>query len=349
MKVLHLLTSNRYSGAENVAITIIKVTHNDYQSLYVSPKGDIESNCIQNNIPYKGIEKFTINNIRKVIKEFKPDIIHAHDFRATTKCVLTFTKIPIISHLHNNPPWIQKLNFNSIIYAVVALKCKKILGVSDAIRKEYIFSKLIESKWNMISNPFDSGRVIEMSTQGNADIEDRNIDLVFLGRLTEQKDPFRFIEIVEMIKYQNPNIRCIMIGDGVLRKRCEQLIQNKGLSENIKCIGFLDNPFYIMKSAKLFVMPSKWEGYGLGALEAMTLGLPVLATPVGGLKNIVNSKSGLLCSTNEAFVEEILYLLENNEIRQSKSLAARQRVREIVNIKEYKQKLDGIYKEVIEE
>ena len=92
MKVIHVLNSNRYSGAENVAITIIKELNNEMDCLYACPRGPIEEILKKENIKYIPIKKLSIREINKVIKEYNPDIIHAHDFRASIICSRTYFK-----------------------------------------------------------------------------------------------------------------------------------------------------------------------------------------------------------------------------------------------------------------
>ena len=83
MKVLHILNSNKYSGAENVVITIIKNMPQNFECCYLSCSGPIEKTLLENGIRFKLVDKLSINAIKRVVKEFSPDIIHAHDFKAS--------------------------------------------------------------------------------------------------------------------------------------------------------------------------------------------------------------------------------------------------------------------------
>ena len=111
-KVLHVLSSNKYSGAENVATYIVKLTNDNYESVYTSPKGSIKESLKLRGIKYIQMNDFSVSEIKKVIHDYKPDIIHAHDFTATIKCILVNSKLPIVSHIHQNPTWIKKINKN---------------------------------------------------------------------------------------------------------------------------------------------------------------------------------------------------------------------------------------------
>ena len=81
-KVMHILNSSAYSGAEKVVITIIKNMPQEYKCCYVSPEGTIRKQLQKNDILYFGINRLSIRELRKILKEYQPDIIHAHDCRA---------------------------------------------------------------------------------------------------------------------------------------------------------------------------------------------------------------------------------------------------------------------------
>ena len=82
MKVLHVLKSNRYSGAENIAITIC-ANMQKYMCAYTSPIGPIDEKLKEQNIKYYPMKKFCVMELKRVVKEFEPDVIHAHDFSAS--------------------------------------------------------------------------------------------------------------------------------------------------------------------------------------------------------------------------------------------------------------------------
>lgn len=125
LKVMHILCMTTYSGAENVAITLINSLKDKVHSVYVSPNGPIRDIVIKNGIEHYAIEKVDIKSVRKAITDIQPDIIHAHDFTAGVLCAFTAGKIPVINHLHNNSPWIKHLSVKSLLYGVTCFRYKK--------------------------------------------------------------------------------------------------------------------------------------------------------------------------------------------------------------------------------
>lgn len=342
-RVLHIVNSNSYSGLEKVAIDIIKNLENEYDLYYVTQDGSIVERLEKENVKRIKLNKMSIREIRRICKEYKPDIIHAHDYTATIITAFSFVKVPIISHLHNNAPWIKKLNLYSIIMLIASMRIKKILTVSDAIRKEYIFSKYISKKIENISNPVSVEDIINKVPK---QIE-KKYDICFCGRLTKAKNPIKFISIISELKKDIPNIKSIMLGDGELRKECEEKIEKLNLQNNIKMIGFVENPYIYMAEAKIFCLTSDWEGYGLVAFEALALGLPAYVTPVGGLSDIVDEQCGKLCSENYDFVTSITKVLNDEKLYVLKRINAMEKSKQLENISQYIHKLKNIYINVV--
>lgn len=344
-KIMFIMPNKGYSGAEKVVIQIIENLKNKYEFIYVSEPGEINQYLQDRNIRHiKTKKRLDKNEIEEIVKKEKPSILHATDYRASTVASFVNTKIPIISHLHNNPPWLKNLNKNSIAYLLASRKFKKILTVSDSIELEYIFSKLIKNKIENISNPISRREILDNISNNKTD---KIYDICFVARLCKQKDPIRFVDIIEKIKDIIPNISVIMIGEGSLNEEVKQYIIEKKLSDTINLLGFKKNVYEYMNESKIFCLTSKWEGFGLVAFEALTLGIPTYVTPVGGLVDIVDNDCGYLCHTNEEFVNEMITVLKDKKKYQTKSNNAIEKSKKLDNIEEYMSKLDKIYQDLV--
>lgn len=311
--VMHVFKSNIFSGAENVAITIINLINknkaNNIDFVYVSPKGPICKVLEENNIKYEGISKLNIKEIRRVYKKYRPDIIHVHDSYASCITSVSFANTKLISHIHGDPAWLKHINLKTIMYLLSTFRFNKIIFVSSVIRDDFVFSKLIKNKLIILKNPVNIEDIIEKS---NIEIDAVNkFDLIFIGRLSEEKNPTLFIELVSEIKKYCKEIKAAIVGDGVLRIVCEAKIKELRLSENIQMLGFLDNPYAPLKNSKVLVLTSISEGYPLVLIEAITLNVPVVTTNVGGVKEIVNNFSGKLCNTKKEMIDEITKLIND--------------------------------------
>lgn len=345
MKIIHVLNTGSYSGAENVAITIINRMKNKNDITYVSLDGPIREYIEENNINYEPVKKISINEIKKVIKKYDPDIIHAHDFTTSIICALVCGNRRLISHIHNNPLWIKKINIYSIAYLLSSIKYKKVLLVSKAIEDEYVFSKIMKNKFQVVGNPLDIDRVINLSKKQSIQ---ESYDIIFLGRFSEQKNPIKFIEIIKKISTEiKQDISAVMIGDGPLKEVCINIIKQQNLNNKIKIKNFMKNPYTILNNSRLLCMTSQWEGYGLVAIEALSLKKPVVATNVGGIPQIVNERCGKITNNIDEMIKEIDKLINDNEYYNKKSNNAIERAKELNNIDEYIKRLEEIYNQCI--
>lgn len=340
IKVLYLVGSNKFSGAENVVCTIINNMDDSIECLYCCPKGPIEEQLNNRNINYKLIDKLSYNCLKQIIKKYKPNIIHAHDYRATFYASLFYKKCKIVSHIHVNNPLMNKKTFYSILFNGVFKRISNIVWVSDSALDNYCYKTKVLNKSQVIYNVIDS-KYIEKRTKEYDPKE--FFDLVFIGRLSTQKNPERLIDIIEMIKQKNDNIRLAILGDGEKKNELEELIESKKVSKNVKMYGFQENPYPILKNSKILIMTSRWEGTPMVALEAQALGKPIISTPVDGMKKIINNDvNGYLADNNNELVDHVIsYLEDKNYLKLCKNV--KDNFKKINNEKEYFNKIKKLY------
>lgn len=341
-KVIHILNTNKYSGAENVAITIINnVNKNEkFKCLYMSPEGEISKVLKKNGIEYIPVKKLSCREIRRICKKYNPDIIHAHDFRASIKCALLKKNNLLIFHIHNNPPWIKRININSFSFLLAGLKADKILTVSKAIGKEYIFFNFIRNKTRCIGNPLERKKILK---QVKGIDSEKKYDICCTARISKQKNPMEFLNIIYQVKSIIPEIKAIWIGDGEMKNDMKQKIKELGMENNVKLLGFKNNPYEYMKKSKIFLLTSDWEGFGLSAFEALTLGLPCVVNNVGGLREIVTNDCGKLFVNSQEAVENIIKMLKDTKLLENKSQKAKNRAKHLENINDYIEKIIKLY------
>jgi len=344
MRVIHLLFSNSYSGAEKVVIDIIK-GNPKIEFLYVSNDGSIQEWLKEEGITHMLLKKFSVMEISKIVKDFKPDIIHAHDFRASIIVPFVTRNIPIISHLHNNQPWIKTLNLKTCLYLRIAKSFASIFVVSSAIKNE--FYHLIESKIpiTVVSNPIDKQEIIRKS---NLMDWEESYDIVVLGRLSLPKNPLRSLRLFSFYLETNKKGTIAFIGDGELRGEVESFINDQSINDHVRILGFQKNPYPILKRGKVMLMLSNWEGFGLAAIEALSLGVPVICTPVGGLADIVTNDCGMVSDNDKEILDELIKLLADIDYWRKKSAAAEARSLQLDNYRRYNHLISAYYQEILD-
>lgn len=122
--------------------------------------------------------------------------------------------------------------------------------------------------------------------------------LLSVGELNENKNHETIIRAIASL--QDPTIRYWIAGTGDGRERLEQVIHELGLEDRVRLLGFRDDVFEIMKAADCFVFPSKREGLGMAALEAMAAGLPIITSNIHGINDYsVDGVTGFKCAPND--------------------------------------------------
>ena len=341
-KVFFVLSTNGYSGAEAVNISIIESLKDEFDFYWVSRRGEIVDILKEKNIKWIEIKKLSIKEINRINKEYKPDIIHATDYKASVVCSFARKRCKLISHLHNNSPWLKKYSLYSFVFLFATLRIDKILIVSNSIEKEYVFSKNIKNKIINIGNPVSRKKILSQVT--DKDYE-KKYDICCIARVTEQKNPFKFIEIIRKLKKQKPDLKVLWIGAyGDLKEECLELCQKYDIIKNIDFVGFQKNPYKLLASSKVFVLTSDWEGYGLVAFEALTLGIPCIVSKVGGLVDLVDDTCGKLCDKNNIQdYDIILQILQDKELYKSLSKGAIEKSKRLDNIQKYSETIRNLY------
>lgn len=345
-KIFFILSTNEYSGAEAVNINIINSLKEKYDFYWVCRKGPICDYLKDNNIKWIEITKNSRKEIKRIITENKPDLLHAVNYRMSTICALSGCNIPIICHLHNNAPWIKRFNKNSISFLFAGIKAKKILIVSESIKKEYLFSKFIKNKFEIIGNPISRENIL--SKVNNDNIE-KKYDICCVARIEEPKNPKLFVDIINEIYYKKKRkIKAVWVGDGKLKETIINYAKEKKVSDLIDFVGFKKNPYNIMNKSKIFLLTSKWEGFGLVAFEALTLGLPCVVSNVGGLPDIIDESCGKLCNnvSTKDYINEIEKLLTDKNYYKAKHISSNTKSLMLENKKEYMKKIEQLYMKV---
>ncbi len=338
-RVLHLLVSNRYSGAENVVCSIIENDRNN-EMIYCSLDGPIRDILNKKKIIFAPLSRISIWKVRKIIKDYQIDVIHAHDFQASVLAALSGFKGKIISHIHCNPSFIKTWNFYSFFYSMVSKKFSSIIFVSEQCMEGTVFLNKIKDKLVVIHNVVDAQRIKRLSCEENS----VSSDLVFLGRMINLKQPQLVIEITNLLKNDIPDIQTIMIGDGELLDECKKLVHQFQLEKHVKFFGFQENPFSYVKNSKVAIMPSKYEGLGMSAIECMTLGIPVLNSGQGGLLEIFRHHLDFICNSKEEYVQKVMDLFADVSLYRKYQRDCQKIVKDFVDVDSFIQKINQLYK-----
>ena len=342
MKVLNLLQSGKYSGAENVVFQIISMLKNDdIDFIYSSRDGQIREALDERKIKYNLMSDFSLSEIRRVISEEKPDIIHAHDMRASFYASLCCGNIPLICHVHNNNFDSRGFSLKSLLFYYAARKAKHIFWVSQSCFDGYKFHKSLEKKSTVLYNIID---IEALQTKAQLDKKKYDYDIVYLGRLTYPKNPQRLLKVLKDVLNKRPETKIAIIGTGDMADEINDVIINENLY-NIDYLGFNNNPYKMLNDCKLMIMTSRWEGTPMCALEALSLGIPIVSTPTDGLKDLIsNGINGYTCENDDDLVDRICLILNDRNLQKELSRNASTNVQKLMDVQCYKSSIKRQYK-----
>jgi N-acetyl-alpha-D-glucosaminyl L-malate synthase BshA len=162
----------------------------------------------------------------------------------------------------------------------------------------------------------------------------------------------RIPDIIKAFISNEIDCKLVLIGDGPEHPEVEELTRTLGISENVEFLGNVKRVQEIVGRADLFLLPSEDESFGLAALEAMSCGVPVVATNVGGLKELIShGVDGYLTEVGdpEALANYSLEILQNPELQEELGSNARAKVLKTYTPDKIVPQYEDLYKEILQE
>lgn len=219
---------------------------------------------------------------------------------------------PCYAWLHNNIEDSFGL-IHKILSKFVYRRVEQVLCVSNECEqiaiKEFPFLK---ERIKTIYNPIDLDVIIRKSLDSCDFVLPKGINILAIGRLTEQKGFDILVKSFKRISTRYEDLNLIILGEGEQRSELERLIIEQELQGNIYLPGFVNNPYAVLKEADVFVLSSRYEGLPTVLIEALTLNKQIVSTKCSGASEILaDGVYGKLVDTNNVDslahgIEEIL-------------------------------------------
>jgi glycosyltransferase involved in cell wall biosynthesis len=316
--------------------------------------------------------------LKKIIKKFKPDVIHYHSilYYLSPYILLNSKKIPSVMTLHNyyfeccsGLKYFPNLELckNSIGDICFKKKC--------VTKKEYFHQKLWRSIFNKFKKNIDI--FIPCSTYGeklsklnnyknvillNHGVDTNNLNylkipknnnILYLGRLEPEKGVNYLIESLVLIKEKFKDLKLFIVGEGSQKKNLEKITKKLNLNNIVEFVGKISNKNvkkYFQKS-KILIVPSIWpENSPISIYESMSFGRPVIGSNIGGIPDLIdNTKTGYLIKpkNSKEISKKIIKLLSNDYLLEKMCKKSRIRAENLFSIDNHINKLIKIYEKAI--
>ena len=276
---------------------------------------------------YLTIQPQLLAKLIRRIDQFNPDLILLNGsktlkYGAFAK-LFSQKKFSLVYRVIDSPKFWNKSTLTQFYYRrLIIPKIDAAVGVSLASLKDmtelYRFvkpSKVIHRAVNYESFKNCSSKNIHRDQLG---LPNDAFVILFMGNLTVQKRPDRFVEIIRELYSYNNKISAIMVGDGPLRVDTEKKIEEAGLQSVITLFGYQENVGPFISASDILLLTSDTEGLPGVVPEAGYFNVPTIAAAVGGVAECIdNGHSGIIIDKNDIqqFVKKAIYLFENPETR----------------------------------
>jgi len=352
MRVVHLIKATRISGAERHLLILLtalrKLDVDAHLLLLVEPNtlmDDLIEEAAEREIPvgrvviHNDADVRVIGRLRESLRTLKPDILHTHLIHADAYGFVAGKLAGIrriISSRHNDDPFRKFLPLR-LSHRALWRGLSAGIAISDAIRKFIVdVEGAPEKKLHVVRYGLEFERIqpAAINSAREALRTELNLpsDTFLFGmacRLTPQKGISDALKAFASIQHERNDVHFIIAGDGELKKQLVNEAKQLGIASRVYFLGWREDVKEVLAALDVFLMPSLWEGFGLVLIEAMSRRIPVIASNVSAIPEIVvDGESGILIPPEDpqALAGAMQLLLQDRALRAYIGLLGEDRV-----------------------
>ena len=277
-----------------------------------------------------------LGRLVRVLKERRIQLLHTHLFHADLAGRMAARRAGVRRLVHTVHVAEARFRPWQFMWARLARgRCDRIVCVSQAVREHHQRrSRLDASHYQVIHNGIDAAAYARSEPRRAQLRDDWGIApdetlLAFVGRLDRQKNVGMFLEAAGRARRSGRRVRAVLAGDGPERGQVRAFLATGDNRQWARWLGYTEDVPGVLSAADVLVQPSRWEGFGLAAAEAMAAGLPVIGTRVAGLTEVIGQDvTGLLVESEDtvALAEAIGALADDPDRRAQLGRAGPRRV-----------------------
>jgi L-malate glycosyltransferase len=338
---LHIDTARTWRGGQNqVLLTVLGLRALGHRAMLIAhAAGELRQRAKEGLeliplAPKMEMDLSAAWRLSRLIKQLRPDVLHAHDPHAVAMAALALSMSTQLA----KPPLVasRRVDFHLKDNAFSRWKYRQVdlfICVSEAIRRMLIGDGVPASRVVTVNEGIDIGHV-EAAPKADLHSElwlPHNSPIVGnVAALVPHKGQRHLIEAAALVVKKVPDARFVIAGEGELRPSLERQIKEHHLEKHVFLAGFRPDILSVHKAFDIFVMSSVTEGLGTSLLDAMACGKPVVATTAGGMPEVViDGRTGLLVPPRDhaAMADAIVRLLQDPVVRAEMAAAGEARVR----------------------
>lgn len=345
-KILFIITKAETGGAQKVVYSLIKGLYKNYDITLAYGQGydlinwvkpfNIKTICIPELIreikPLKDI--IALKKLYNLIKTEKFDIVHCHSAKAGTLGRIAARFYGVKKIVYTVHGWGSSVNpyqskFKTYIFSfieiILSFFSTDIVCVSKADEKIGIKFKISNRKLGTIYNGVTIDIIDEVKNiRQELDILDNEVIIGTVARVAPPKDWKNSLKLSNYLKKQGINFKFLWVGDGPEFNKLKTTIKKMKLEKEFILLGNRNDVSSILENLDIFILLTNWEGLPISIIEAMHKSLPIIASNVGGNKELVfNKKNGYLIQDNsniEFIGDKVINIVKDKELQKKLGL-----------------------------
>ena len=316
MKIFILSTSMGMGGADQQILILaqaMRARGHDVRIVALAPLGQMGYEAQRAGIPTESLEMQRnigmvsgIIRLVRMIRAWRPDVLHSHMVHANllARALRPITRVPaLVSTIHSIN---DGGRLRMAVYRLTSGLVDRVTIISRLAADRYVaIGAVAPARLQVVPNTVDTTRFrplphLRAGVRQELRLGDEFVWLA-VGRFEEAKDYPTLIAAFAHLVRKRPTSRLLLVGKGSLQQEVERLVQAAGLEERVSFLGVRRDVPELMSAADGYVLSSAWEGMPVVLLEASAAGLPVVATRVGGVAEVVDDEaSGVLVPAGDA-------------------------------------------------
>jgi len=291
--------------------------------------------------------------LRRAIRSTGIDPLHPHDnlSKLLGGVAASSMGIPTVAHCHDllGTGWIDRM-----LLIAQRILMDRVIAVSGSVRDRFLHSGTNPDQIRVIENGIDLARFTPGSSsisRAEVSIPEAQTVIGVIGMFDPVKGHVHLLEALRQLQARGvTGLCCLVAGEGRLEADLKEYARAAGIEPMVRFLGYRRDIPDLLGLMDMVVMPSLRESFGLVALEAMAMKVPVIASRIGGLEEVVeHEKTGLLVPPGDAaaLAEAIRTLAEDPEMRRNMGEAGRHRVEQCFGLDSTVRRIEDLYLELL--
>ncbi|HWZ45606.1 MAG TPA: glycosyltransferase family 4 protein [Candidatus Saccharimonadales bacterium] len=362
MRILQLISTIGYYGAESIVCTLARQLHAQGHEVVVciltraSRYDDsIVAKCRQEGVPALAIDGpgrldlRAVNRLRRLVREREIDVVHTHNYKSNLYAWLATRSagIPLVATCHNWTRSTASLRFYASLDRLILRGFRRTVAVSPLVADKLRQARIPHQRVSVIRNGIDT-EVLQAAPAFPRE-HPAQVTIGCVCRLVHEKGVADLLHAAQSLLKERPGLRFLIAGDGPDRAEFEALAAELGIAPKVSFLGFQSNMAAVYASIDIFTLPSYNEGLPVSVLEAMAAGKPIVASRIGALPEVVTEAAGSLIPAGDraALAHSLRNLIDNPALMRKQGVHARERVRQLFDARAMARQYVEVYEDAL--